>query len=85
LPQIQAFKVAAFERGEACAFCDVDLPTSLEAHVDHTGELEFRHLVSKFTDGGDVRQADPELFAQFHREHAKLQLFCPTCNLTKKR
>lgn len=85
LPQIQAFKVAAFEHGEGCAMCSANLPESRTAHVDHTGELEFRHLVATLVGEGDIRRANSDRFSGFHRKHASLQLLCAKCNLSKKR
>lgn len=56
--------------------------------VDHTGEYEFRHLVSEYArihHGGDENEIDEAAFSTFHEKNAKLQVLCVHCNVRKKR
>lgn len=55
-----------------------------DLQVDHCGTMEFRHIVDAFGDRPLHEQwGDFKHWKAFHKEHAKLQLICKTCNLKK--
>jgi len=76
--------------------CGVTHETS---HIDHTGELEFRHIANNFIDDVGLQGFTLEEFPGnldfvtngnivdawkiHHEEVAELQLLCVKCNLTK--
>ena len=61
----------------------VEQPWS-DLQVDHCGTMEFRHIVDAFGDRPlHDRRGDFKHWKAFHKEHAKLQMICKTCNLKK--
>lgn len=75
--------------------------TPTTAHVDHTGEREFRHLANEFIDEIGLDQftlvpfeghndflTDEDLvlkWLDYHNSVAKVVVCCATCNLTKSK
>ena len=54
-----------------------------DVHADHCGPMEFRHLAEAFIQQQQGRAWEAAAWDTFHRQHARLQVLCAHCNLTK--
>ena len=67
----------------ACQQCQATGLKWSDVHADHCGPMEFRHLAEAFIQQQQGRAWEAAAWDTFHRQHARLQVLCAHCNLTK--